>query len=260
MNELEKETIETWDDVRNAFDNILKNARDRFSWHRDILKRYKDVRLSFHIHISGLFFGIPWKGCVSVEVNSDIARLAGPDELSDVMAFDHIKRHSVNVSDGQNQQTMFVFVREILDGKKNFIPSVIRLNALEDIDDRCGNFVFRKLSDLVIESFPILKNREVDNILSTNESGRGIVIGDLPNEVVQTGQGVNNAIAYEQTQSEGWFLLDDNIVKSEIACNNLILVDLEGDFIRLTIQVSPNFISERVQVLLCPDDFDPSSI
>jgi hypothetical protein len=47
-----EESIESWDDVRNRFDDLLKRPIDRFAWHRDILQRYLDGRLVIHHHVS----------------------------------------------------------------------------------------------------------------------------------------------------------------------------------------------------------------
>ena len=37
-----------------VFDNLLKRPLDRFAWHRDILQRYEDGRLTIHMHCTTL--------------------------------------------------------------------------------------------------------------------------------------------------------------------------------------------------------------
>ena len=47
-----EEPVESWDDVRNRFNDLLKRPVHRFSWHRDILQRYVDGDLALHLHVA----------------------------------------------------------------------------------------------------------------------------------------------------------------------------------------------------------------
>ena len=47
-----KEPLESWDDVRDAFQHLRERYIDRYTWHRGIVQRYKDGRLDIHIHIA----------------------------------------------------------------------------------------------------------------------------------------------------------------------------------------------------------------
>ena len=50
--QLENVLVEPWDDIRNRFKDIRQRSMNRFTWHRNILPRYRDGSLSVHVRLT----------------------------------------------------------------------------------------------------------------------------------------------------------------------------------------------------------------
>src|SRR6266446_1982132 len=94
--------IESWDDVRNRFNDILKRPIDWFLWHRDILPRYVDGRLSVHMH-----FAATKGGAYCAEVCPDpggVGRDLGASGLNaDAARPDQTNSEIPDMTDGQQR-------------------------------------------------------------------------------------------------------------------------------------------------------------
>src|SRR5437879_5699865 len=101
--------LESWDDVRHAFDDLLKSPVDRFAWHRRILKRYKDGCLTLHLHVGGRLFGTPWLGCVECHASAGHAISLplsdhGASDTEDWRPFVILEPKASDAGFGQGQQ------------------------------------------------------------------------------------------------------------------------------------------------------------
>jgi hypothetical protein len=151
MSESRKETIKSWDDVRHAFDDILKCPLNRFGWHKFLAPRYIDGSLSIHVHaivnISGRRQGICWE-CSSflrsVVSNKDCNRL--------------------DVGEYDNWKAVLVRVFREIEKPERLIPTTVRLNGFDFIEGTCGNLVMRKTVKITTTRLRGLEYREVGSI------------------------------------------------------------------------------------------------
>src|SRR5207245_4558857 len=54
-------------------------------------------------------------------------------------------RNGVRMADGQQGKTVLVFIRQITEGSKKCIPSVVWLNSLDEVPGGCRDTVFRQV-------------------------------------------------------------------------------------------------------------------
>ena len=101
-----KEPLESWDDVRDAFQHLRERYIDRYTWHRGIVQRYKDGRLDIHIHIAqSPLFQIEGKDeCWVVSVASGELGVDAASHADDLGLIDD--------ADCQQRQPMLVLVYE----------------------------------------------------------------------------------------------------------------------------------------------------
>src|SRR2546425_7624296 len=183
--ELDKEPIESWDHVRNRFDDLLKRPIDRFRWHRDILPRYIDGHLSLHLHIAlhGRVL------CCCISRNSEGGRLA--HEIGIEGRVSQRDGHVIELSDGEQRHPMLVSVYEFMEPPERFVPSVVRLRRLDLGNRVCGELAIRKTIQTILETFirrgfkerkrndaPVVKVGDVERRVE-------IPLGEFPDDVVQ---------------------------------------------------------------------------
>lgn len=262
MNELERrhsreKLIESWDDVRNAFDAIRKKEANNFVWHRSILERYKDGRLSLHLHFDGWCVGKPWSRCV--EINADCGAAGVSPEATTLANRD--LAGFVDASNAQKDGAVFVMVYKDVDTIQHFVPSVVRLNALDYVRRRCWNVAHvlqvRNMLMPVEYRFTVLgsEDRELDlSRFLFGQLSRGVLHCDFPRDVVKARSDIGNTVPDDATQQGRRFFTDDNSSDGQIA------VSLSDDVVGLSLQIPPDFFIERLQVLLCPDDLEPGTV
>lgn len=239
-----KEQIESWNDVRNRFDDLLKRPIHRFAWHQDILNRYVQGDVVLHFHCRDLFGG---GQCVTVKA---------VDRRADVTLAIGDVREDGRVSDGQDGHSMFVVVREMMQPPQRLIPSVARLTAMDFRNRRCGNLALRK----TIRSVHI---PGVTGVGGKRESGNSSVVkvGDIkgrievlrhqfPEDVVESGPTIADAIPDDGAEAQGR-LRHQQDVGVRFVC------DLGFDFVRALVQVHGDFGFQRIDMFLSPDDFEP---
>jgi hypothetical protein len=74
-------------------------------------------------------------------------------------------------------------------------------------------------------------------------------------QLIQTRPKIPETIAKDAAETKRWLNLDDGW----FGCNYIALV-FNGELTRVRVQVSADFFLERLQVFLCPDDFEPSAV
>jgi len=258
-----KETVKSWNDVRHAFDNLLKRQVHRFTWHRDILPRYVDNSLALHWHIAlkgGLFF--------CCEISRDRDCLGFSDDVGE-MPRTKLDSHIADLAYGEQQCLVLVLVYELSERQKRFIPSIVRLHPFEPRNRRCGNFALRKTIKTNFDSLVgfAAEDRKcgetfIVRVPPNIKSRVKIPFGKFPHDVIKRRPCVGDAVANDGTQS-GWRLRRDNRGQDMSRAEPCMLrasFGLTSDFIRLLVQVHPDFGLEAVEVLLCPDDFEPCAI
>lgn len=153
----DEKRIESWDNVRNAFEDIRKRYIDWLPWHRRILERYNNGSLSIHIHIRGTLAGVAWTGCLkcdSVEGLSDRNSFgtggvagSGQGTVRHIDGFESNSPGSIDcygnlvrldMGDGQQRQPVLVNVYEVGEQSERLIPSLIGLHPLDHINHICG--------------------------------------------------------------------------------------------------------------------------
>jgi len=258
-----KKRLETWHDVRDEFDNLAKRQLDRFAWHQDILHRYKNGRLTVHLHLAGRINGTSWSGCLEARVcQPDDAGammcsqlgVVPQDDLKDIPAITLL-----NTCDGEQGQSMFVLVCENGQPFQRIMPSVIRLRPLDCVNRRCGDIAGDKLlQGLRSDKCRVVAwaNRKSNSsLLPIGQWDRVIAKDQLPSDVVQTGAKVADTVPENGAQMDRWFVRDLHRVYRD-----LIVLNFDRDFIRVATHVGAELVFESVQVFLSPDDFEPSSI
>lgn len=232
---------------------------NRFSWHRDILNRYMEHRLSLHIHVVGQFGDI----CFEAKAQEIDACCLSGRQVESVALVDG-NRSTDDVAYRQDRQLMFIVINETIEPSKSLIPSVLRLRQLDLINRRCGTGefqTFRKASDFPVVfavggtgadrpgcTLPFLRRIGVE--------GRVVEVfdGELPNDVIQNGTTVREAITDDRAQSDRWLDIDNWSDGIQIK------IFLGHEIPRLVLQIHSDFGFKGVQMLVSPDDFEPSTI
>lgn len=288
-----KVRVESWDDVRDAFDDLLKRPISRFEWHRGILDRYKNGDLTIHIHILGCIFGRTLSACITAKANRDatglevlgtkmqqsdvdfrLNRVVFADdnfvdgivaneinspairmnsEFMDRCLGDDLDQCGFGISDGQQWKTMLVFVSESLQNSERFIPSTVRLNFFDNVNNRCGKVITHQVrKTIVVETCGGIGEREIKPVSADNRGWSGIFDSELPSNVIKTGSDVGETITEDTAQEQWWAGFYHSMLHGD-----LISIVLGGEFVRMALKVSRHFKFERIQVLLSPDDFEP---
>jgi hypothetical protein len=149
---------------------------------------------------------------------------------------------------------MLVLVNEEIEESQRLIPSVIGLNGLDDVKRRCGNVIPPQLRSPIRVVNAVVADWEIDNVLPGNQRLAVKVLRESPRDVIETGPHIAKTIAQDATQSARGFGFENGMGRRHISAY------INRDFIRLTVKVLPNFILERVEVFLSPDDFEPGSV
>ena len=87
-------------------------------------------------------------------------------------------------------------------------------------------------------------------------------MSDFPHDVIERRPGIGDAIANDGAQTRRRDNGNDSrkdVTRGE-PCMLRASFRLTSDFIRLLIQVHPDFGLKAVEVLLCPDDFESCSV
>ena len=116
MSESREKPVKSWDDVRHAFDVILKRPLAGFEWHKSLAPRYIDGGMSIHLHTVVKFAGVRQGVCWECR---------GDGNRSDVGGYDYRK-------------TMLIRVFREIEEPERLIPSLVRLNRLDFIKGTCG--------------------------------------------------------------------------------------------------------------------------
>lgn len=259
MSELDH-NIESRNDVRYAFENLLKNHRAHgVTWRREVLDRYKNGRLSFHFHCV-IRCGTARLGtCCEINHQPDAA-LAVPLPCSVP-----INRDSSGICDpaaAKQQRSVLVHPYEFIKGKQALIPSVIRLNALNYGDGRCWNSttalqVIRRPIRLG-ETAVICGDRESDApqlaVCQANPRASARAHGQFPCDVIKAGAKICDKIPDYAREAIGRLDCDDAFDLYDVT------IRFGDDIVGFCAYVAPSLFIERFQVLLSPDDLEPSTV
>lgn len=248
MTDSREKRLETWDDVRDAFDNLLKRRVDRYVWHRDTLRRYKEGRLGVHLHF-----------CAGGRVYC--LEVSHPRELTQdrVRSVDHLDQpSSAWNSEDKGGHPVLVFVHEMVEPVHRFVPAVVRLNRLDLVNRTCGNAKIRQglefLDEVCVLSVRVDRERGVP-VSPAGERTTVVGLNQLPNDVVQRCSDIAENIAHDQAEIHGR-LTDVGLGRPNV----LHIIFGPDDGIRLGLQIGSEFGLERVQMLLSPDDFEPGVV
>lgn len=256
-----KETVESWDDVRHAFNDILQRPVQRFLWHRDILPRYIDGSLRLHLHIA-LEDGV-FANCCEVFARDTNGAL----QLEAIdFGLRELDSQTVNLAHGGQEQTMLVLVYEFGEQANRLIPSVVRLRRFNLTDRACGNLSVRKTIKTVFDFGGCIADRE-GRQFSVLELGDvklrdEVSLGKFPRDVIERGPGISSDVS-DNTAQRLAGLAGDNRLQDVDRGEPSVLrshVGLASDFIRVLVEVPLNFRFQGLDVLLCPDDFESCSV
>jgi hypothetical protein len=234
--------FKSWDDIRNAFDDIRKRGTDWFPWHADILPRYKSGRLSVHLHIVYTRNGERDGVCLECWV---IGRKVN-NELS-----------PADFPNRDKWKAVLVDVYEGVKSPQRAIQSVVRLNRLDISNGRCGNLVLLKTIKTFSEPLSGDVNRKVGSIFTDrrpDEFSPAENSGQFPNNVIEGSTGISKAVP-DNAAKFGLGVLGDFRQDS-----GQISVILYSDLVNVAFQVPSNIVFESIQMFLCPDDFEPCSV
>src|SRR5205823_482229 len=119
-----KKPLKSWDDVRHGFDDILKRTVDRFTWHRNILERYKNGDRTIRAHCYWIS-GLPSSFEIGQSLRGDIG---GRESIAPPIMRVY---KSADVACNQEENSVLICVHEFAQPQERFIPSTVRLNAID---------------------------------------------------------------------------------------------------------------------------------
>jgi hypothetical protein len=266
MNEQEsgEELVESGDDSLDALQHIMKEWADTHHCRRKVLQRYKDGRLLIHFHA---VFGrgeVRWSNCCEVHFQSGHS-FDGRDQP--VPATDRDFTGTSHEQGAQQQHSVFVCPYEQIEGAERLIPSVVRLNALDYAHGRCWDSTGRsaqilrmgiRFGEVCLRSDDGKLNLPFDTVpVAGGETGmrNWSELGEkFPRNVVKSGPQIRAEIPEYAREGRRRLGLDDTFD------TYIIPVFFEDGFTGLCVYVAPGIFIERFQVLLSPDDFEPSAI
>ena len=173
------------DHIRNAFDDVFKRPFHRFPWHRSVLQRYKNGQLSVH-------------GCALLLFRSSRIGVCWECSWADLL---NNNGASTKITANENWKSMLVTVYE---QPERIIPSTVRLNTFNLVDDSCGKVV--PLNSLTMISYKVVlpeDNREGNLILSGRRSDQGSagVFGcEFPRDVMKSAAQVAENVANDSAE------------------------------------------------------------
>jgi hypothetical protein len=258
-----KEPFESLDDIRNAFNDILKRPIHRFTWHGNIVPRYMDGGLKIHVHIA---FDSGNGACIVSSTNrksSEIdfepsALICGCLLLGDLSQQPRVENHCPVVTGGsEKRHSVFVRVYEIMQGSQRLIPGIVRLNELNLVNNRCGQLTVRKtIKPIRITGIGrAIKDGErgYSSVFSTcDDRRRDEIFGrEFPHNIVKCGPGIRYAVSDNGTEMRG------NILRQCCRMGNGINIIIgSDDTMRVSFQMSRAFGAKQFDVLFSPDDFE----
>src|SRR5205814_1759231 len=116
-------------------------------------------------------------------------------------------------------------------------------------------FVRREFEKRKRGNAPVLWSAEINR-------GAEIPLGEFPSDIIQGRTGIGDAVPDDCAQPERWSAGDyagqrvNTIGDPRIR----LLCGLAPNFVRLLVEVHPDFGLQGVEVLLCPDDFEASAV
>ena len=273
-----KELVESWDDVRDRFNDLLKRPVHRYAWHRDILERYKEGRLCLHLHVA--LHGRT--RCYLIARENETRRLG----LKVEEQWPGIELHdgAFELADGEDRRLVFVVVYDEMEPAQRVIRSTVSLGEVDRVLRECrhintGGVVARHALRQTIKTIPVALITDVDGEMSKssvieprlNVNRIPIALNELPNDVIQSGAQIRDAITDDGAEPErrivrndmrefkrrshrvhGWIYAAESIARYRFY--------LTEDLVRLVLEVHPDFGLETVEVLLGPDDFEPGTV
>lgn len=249
--------LETRDDVRHTFDNLLKemDGWGHGEWHSHVPERYKDGSVKFHLHLAVRIGHALQEICAEIQ-----AQLSGGQcsNLCVDPGLDPANVRLVGTGDSQQRQPVLVNVHEILENRDQLIPSVVRLNALDFVHNRCGNGASARQMGSCFRPTKVHftgRNDGKENALLVlfTQAG-GALGGDLPRDVIERCPQIAKTIADDATELRRRINQDHRRTDGQY-----IALFLPGNSVWISIQVVPDARLESLQVLICPDDFESSA-
>lgn len=260
MTNSDEKFVESWDDVRDRFNDLLKRPIDRFVWHRGILQRYKEGRLEVHLHwrINSIRTDREGRVVGCCVCNDDHRGLLRGGDMGVVVSDSPDDVNPFNVAHGQGRQSMLIAAYEEIQQPERLIPSLVRLNGVNFPNDRCGNLIPRQTMRVLSEPLRVNEQGKGWLVLADGrrlDFERREFIGQLPDDVIEGGHQVRQTIADKRAESQGW--IDGDSWRDFPLQFTLLLGD---DFVRVAVDVGRDLIFEECKVFLCPDDFEPRTI
>jgi hypothetical protein len=250
--------IESWDDVRDRLNDLLKRPIDSYRWHERILPRYIDGHLSVHLHLGCSNLG-SWCAEIYRDVRGATGNYGHRAPVSDIAdRASEVESDCPEMANNQQKRSVLIRVYEVLESRQyRAIGSNVLLRRLDRVDGICGHLSVSKT--LKVVSVPLGGvDREGDYLAiiaaSPIEAWDKILGGQFPHDVVEGRPSVSYTVSDDGTQSGGRAGSDRKLVLASIG------LFFRDDAIRVAVQIDSNLGPERVDVLLSPDDFEPSPI
>ena len=241
--------------ISDELENLLQcsvNPETLKVFSRFIVERYKHGTLSVHFHIreSGLKvrhvcgqcerYSDPTEYCAVVQflVSEEQSKFAGlRDDLS------------VVCNDGNDvQRAVFVDVVESVEGTQRAIPSVVRLQSLDQCRSLCGNTSQPFAGDLIGEIGSCVGDWE---LVAGGRTTSGSRLDQFPDDVIQDGLDVGEEVScncanLRRCAGEESHTLDEHPE---------FRIFLQRDA-ALSLSILPRSKDNFAQMFLCPDEFD----
>jgi hypothetical protein len=243
--ESRKDKLESRDDLSHAFNELLKRKVNGLQWHQRVLERYKNSAATFHFHLFGR--RAPQEKVSSGSAPCGISGM--PKTVNELAVIkEHCDVHRPQISGGEQQKPVLVFVHECSEGIERSVHSQLRLRALDE--GKC--YGINGATPSLLTPRKSIWAQEV-HIVPDNSRRDAVVRRDLPCDVVQCCVEVSQAVSDDQSHM-GIGLLRDSRSDSN-AARDYREIDVWTIKFGILV-VDPEFILERFQVLLCPDDFE----
>src|SRR5215469_10051932 len=225
------------------------NAVQFETFSRRIVERYKNSSLTVHFHLSEL------RGEPSIESHSNVTELCAVAQFFVPQERDEKRELLVKpfefdfASDGSGQMETFVLVdiMEFVEHRERLIPSMVRLQSLDQCHSLFGN---------PIKPMALPSGGEVIGSTTNGECGavsqfiRRVAQDEAVNYVVERTADVEEKIADDTSENIRRFR------QGHAKNNQIALRVFLSENVAIAVSESAKNVEYRIQMFLCPDEFE----
>lgn len=242
--------------ISDELENLLQcsvNSETLKVFSRFIVERYKHGTLSVHFHVreSGFKVRNPGGGCKRYSDPAEYCAVAQFFVSEEQGKFAGLSDNFSVIRDNRNdvQCAVFVDVVESVEGSQKAVPSVVRLQSLDQCRSLYGDTPKSLAGDLIGEFGSGVRDGE---LVTGGRTVSGRRLDQFPDDVIQDGFDVCEEVSGDCADLGRCGRSEPHALDEELALR-ILLQDDAAFALRILPRGSDNF----VQMFLCPDEFDP---